>query len=102
MSKPAPRRIDVEIYDQKYSIVLRSPMDEREAQRLADALDARMRNIAAVSNTADSLKIAVLTALHLLQELNELKRDFEKDDALIRRKSDEWTHALEQLLRLPV
>lgn len=99
MSKPTVRRIDVEIYDQKYSIVLRSPIDEREARRLADELDTRMRNIAAVSSTADSLKIAVLTALHILQELQDLKRDSEKDDALIRRKSDEWVHVLEQLLR---
>lgn len=99
MSKPTVRRIDVEIYDQKYSIVLQSPMDEREARRLADELDTRMRNIAAVSSTADSLKIAVLTALHILQELQDVKRDSEKDDALIRRKSDEWVHVLEQLLR---
>jgi cell division protein ZapA (FtsZ GTPase activity inhibitor) len=99
LSKPTVRRIDVEIYDQKYSIVLRSPIDEREARRLADELDTRMRNIAAVSSTADSLKIAVLTALHILQELQDLKRDSEKDDALIRRKSDEWVHVLEQLLR---
>ncbi|HEX4999480.1 MAG TPA: cell division protein ZapA [Terriglobia bacterium] len=99
MSKPTPRRVDVEIYDQKYSIVLRSPMDDREARRLADELDTRMRDIAAVSSTADSLKIAVLTALHILQELQDLRRDSDRDDALIRRKSDEWTHALEQLLR---
>jgi cell division protein ZapA (FtsZ GTPase activity inhibitor) len=99
LSKPTVRRIDVEIYDQKYSIVLQSPMDEREARRLADELDTRMRNIAAVSSTADSLKIAVLTALHILQELQDVKRDSEKDDALIRRKSDEWVHVLEQLLR---
>jgi cell division protein ZapA (FtsZ GTPase activity inhibitor) len=99
LSKPAPRRVEVEIYDQKYSIVLRSAMDEREAQRLADDLDARMRSFAAASNTADSLKIAVLTALHVLQELNDLKRDSDKDEAIIRKKSDELTLALEQLLR---
>jgi cell division protein ZapA (FtsZ GTPase activity inhibitor) len=74
-------------------------MDEREAQRLADDLDARMRSFAAASNTADSLKIAVLTALHVLQELNDLKRDSDKDEAIIRKKSDELTLALEQLLR---
>jgi cell division protein ZapA (FtsZ GTPase activity inhibitor) len=58
-----------------------------------------MRKIAGVSNTADSLKIAVLTALHILQELNDLKRDGDRDEAINRKKSDEWTHALEQLLR---
>lgn len=102
MSKSTPRRIQVEIYDQKYSIVLQAPMDEREATRLADDLDSRMRSLAAVSSTPDSLKVAVLTALHILQELHDLRRDCErsvKDDAIIRKKSDEWVRQLEQLLR---
>jgi cell division protein ZapA (FtsZ GTPase activity inhibitor) len=57
-----------------------------------------MREIAAVANTPDSLKIAVLAALHLAQELRELRRSSEQNEVIIRKKSDEWTHALEQLL----
>ena len=68
MSKPRPRSIDVEIYDQKYSIVLKSAISEAEFRELADLVDTRMREIAAVASTPDSLKIAVLTALHLAQE----------------------------------
>jgi cell division protein ZapA (FtsZ GTPase activity inhibitor) len=52
-----------------------------------------------VANTADSLKIAVLTALHLAQELRDLKKNSEQSDALIRKKSDEWAHVLEELLK---
>jgi cell division protein ZapA len=93
------RSIDVEIYDQKYSIVVKADLKESEVREVADVVDERMREIAAVAKTPDSLKIAVLTALHLAQELRELKKSAELNESIIRRKSDEWTHALEELLK---
>ncbi|HET9220452.1 MAG TPA: cell division protein ZapA [Terriglobia bacterium] len=98
MAKPRPRTIDVEIYDQKYSIVLKADIQEAEVRRIAEDVDDRMRAISAVANTPDSLKIAVLAALHLAQELRDLRRSSEQNEVIIRKKSDEWTHALEQLL----
>lgn len=92
MSKVRPRTLDVEIYDQKYTIVLKSSLSESEVLKLAEEVDARMRDIARQGNTADSLKVAVLTALHLAQEYRELERNCEL-------KSDEWLHALEQVLK---
>jgi len=92
LSKLRPRTVDVEIYDQKYSIVLKSSLSESEVRRLAEEVDARMRDLAAQSNTADSLKVAVLTALHLAQEHHELQRSCEQ-------KTDEWSRALEQVLK---
>jgi cell division protein ZapA len=92
LSKARPRTIDVEIYDQKYSIVLKTSLPEAEVRQLAEEVDERMRDIASQSNTADSLKVAVLTALHLAQEFRELERNCEQ-------KSDEWTRALEQVLK---
>jgi len=99
LSKTKPRNIEIEIYDQKYSIVLKSSIEETEVVKLAEDVDARMRALAAVANTADSLKIAVLTALHLAQELREVKKNSERSEAVICKKSDEWTHVLEQLLK---
>ena len=98
MSKVRSRTVDVEIYDQKYSIVLKSDIQEAEIRRIADDVDERMREISAAANTPDSLKIAILTALHLAQELREQRRNAEQNEVIIRKKSDEWTHALEQLL----
>jgi len=98
LAKPRPRTIGVEIYDQKYSIVLKSDIQESEIRRIADDVDERMREISAAANTPDSLKIAILTALHLAQELREQRRNAEQNEVIIRKKSDEWTHALEQLL----
>ncbi len=93
MSKVKPRTIEVEIYDQRYSIVLKTAMSDSEVRRLAQDVDGRMRNIAAQANTADSLKVAVLTALHLAQEYGELQRN-------CREKTDQWSQALEQVLKI--
>ena len=88
MSKAKQRVIEVEIYDQKYSIILKSAMEEADVRRVADELDVRMREISAASNTADSLRVAILTALHLAQENNEFVR-----------KADDWTRTLDQLFK---
>lgn len=97
MAKPKPRTVDVEIYDQKYSIVVKSDMAEADVRKLADSVDERMRQIASAASTPDSLKIAILTALHLAQELRELQA-YAEQSAVIVKKSDEWTRVLEQLL----
>jgi cell division protein ZapA (FtsZ GTPase activity inhibitor) len=51
-----------------------------------------MREIARHSNTADSLRVAILAALHLAQEFRELRQNCDE-------KSDEWSRALEQVLK---
>ena len=98
MRKAQARTIEVEIYDQKYTIVLKSDMQESDIHQLAEDVDTRMREISAVANTPDSLKIAILTALHLAQELREQLKSSEQNDIIIRRKSDELSTVLEQLL----
>jgi len=74
LSKAKARTIDVEIYDQKYSIVLKAPLNETQVRKLAEDVDARMREIASGANTADSLKLAILTALHIAQDYLDLQR----------------------------
>ncbi len=86
------RTIEVEIYDQKYSIVPRTGVSEAEIRELALEVDARMREIAAGANTADSLRVAILTALHLALDYRELKLKCDE-------KTDAWSQALEQVLK---
>ena len=93
MSKVNGRRIEVEIYDQKYSILLKTPLPEVEVRKLADEIDSRMRDIAAQGNTADSLRVAILTALHLAQEYKELQQRCEE-------KTSEFSRSLDAVLRL--
>ena len=92
MSKAKQRTIEIEIYDQRYSLVLKTPLEEAEVRKLADEIDTRMREIAEGANTADSLKVAVLTALHLAQDYGELKRKYDH-------RAEECIRALDQLLK---
>jgi cell division protein ZapA len=86
------RTIQIEIYDQQYSLVLKTHVEESEVRRLADEVDTKMREIAAGANTADSLKVAILTALHLAQDYGELKGKYD-------RRAEECIRALDQVLK---
>jgi len=56
----------VHIYDQTYHL---SGPDLAQIDRLANLVDSRMRAVAASGRTADSLRVAVLAALNLADEL---------------------------------
>ena len=64
--KPESSYISVDIYDQTYHL---SGPDPAQVQRLAARVDARMRAVASNGRTADSLRVAVLAALNLADEL---------------------------------
>jgi cell division protein ZapA len=68
----APRSyVTVEVYDQVYHL---SGQDEDHIRSLAARVDAKMRAVAAHGHTADSLRVAVLAALNLADELSQLER----------------------------
>jgi cell division protein ZapA len=92
LSKAKARTVEVEIYDQKYSILLKTSMPESEVRKLAAEIDVRMRDIAAQANTPDSLKVAILTALHLGHEYKELRQRCEQ-------KTEDLSRALEAVLK---
>jgi len=60
--------VTVEIYDQVYHL---SGQDPRHMRELAACVDAKMRAVAAHGKTADSLRVAVLAALNLADELSQ-------------------------------
>src|SRR5437763_14350556 len=64
--------IRVEIYNQTYNI--RSDGDSEYVINLAEFVDRRMREISAGTLTVHSLKVAILAALHLADELHRLNR----------------------------
>ena len=59
--------ISVEIHGQRYPI--RSGLDEAYVARLALYVDEKMRAAAESTSTSDSLRLAVLTALNVADEL---------------------------------
>jgi cell division protein ZapA len=66
-SKPG-EYVTVEIYDQFYHL---SGQDPEHIRELAACVDAKMRAVAAHGKTADSLRVAVLAALNLADELSQ-------------------------------
>ena len=58
--------VTVTIYDQTYHL---SGQDPAHIRRLAERVDAKMRAVAARGRTVDSLRVAVLAALNLADEL---------------------------------
>src|SRR6187397_1401095 len=90
--------IRVEIYNQTYNI--RSDGDSEYLMQLADFVDARMREISSGTLTVDSLKVAILAALHIADELHRLKNMHEQADSQLAARSAECAEMLDRLLKV--
>ena len=66
MAEEKPAYVTVKIYDQTYHL---SGQNAEHIRGLAELVDARMRAVAAQGRTVDSLRVAVLAALNLADEL---------------------------------
>ena len=91
--------IRVEIYNQTYNI--RSDGDTEYIIQLAEFVDSRMREISSGTLTVDSLKVAILAALHVADELHRLKHLHEQADAQLATRSAECAEMLDRLAESP-
>jgi cell division protein ZapA len=66
MEQNSANYVTVEIYDQTYHL---SGQDADHIRRIAAQVDAKMRAVAAQGRTVDSLRVAVLAAVNLADEL---------------------------------
>jgi cell division protein ZapA len=89
--------IRVEIYNQTYNI--RSDGDSEYVTGLAEFVDSRMREISSGTLTVDSLKVAILAALHIADELHRLKRLHDQADQQLAARSAECAEMLDRLLK---
>ena len=90
--------IRVEIYNQTYNI--RSDGDTEYIIQLAEFVDSRMREISSGTLTVDSLKVAILAALHIADELHRLKHMHEQADSQLAARSSECAEMLDRLLKV--
>jgi cell division protein ZapA len=72
-TKDTAQFVTVDIYDQAYR--LRGP-DPAYIQKLAEIVDTKMRAVAAQGKTVDSLRVAVLAALNIADELSALEERY--------------------------
>ena len=93
----AAQSIRVEIYNQTYNI--RSDGDNDYIMHLAEYVDGKMREISSGTLTVDSLKVAILAALHIADEFHQLRTQQEQTDAQLASRSAECTEMLDRVLK---
>lgn len=89
--------IRVEIYNQTYSI--RSDGDNEYIFQLAEYVDTKMREISSGTLTVDSLKVAILAALHIADEFHQVKNAQAQIDAQLASRSSECAEMLDRVLK---
>jgi cell division protein ZapA len=95
MTENRPGYITVEIYDQTYHLAGENTAHIRD---LASRVDAKMRAVAAQGRTVDSLRVAVLAALNLADELSEAGRDLGADWKSIHERAANLRVLLDEVL----
>ena len=97
MTKPNAGAVNVKIYDREYA--LRTSGDTERLLVLCDYLNRTMRDVAESSGSVDTLKVAILTALSVTDELFRLQEEFQKVDEVISRRSIECVSILDRFLQ---
>jgi cell division protein ZapA len=93
-----PHTVKVEIFNQSY-LIRPEDGDVARTQALAAKVDQHMRDIARGAATADSLKIAILAALHIADELERANERYVALGRQVAERSAECADVLDQVLK---
>ncbi|MEO6726820.1 MAG: cell division protein ZapA [Blastocatellia bacterium] len=93
-----PQTVTVKIYNQNYTIRA-GDGDAERTLRLATLVDQRMREIAQGALTADSLKLAILAAIHIADELDKANARYEELNQDLAVRSAECSDLLDKVLK---
>ena len=94
--QPEPSSVRVKIYDREF--LLRTTGDPERLQALCASLDKRMRELAATTGSVDTLKVAVLAALSLVDDLQRARDELRRLDESVSRRSLACVSLLERLI----
>ncbi len=95
MSDPA-RVVPVEIHGQRYPI--KSALDPDYVLRLATYVDEKMQAAADTASAGDALRLAVLTALNVADELFRCRETNRARDGRLAERAGEIERMLDRLL----
>lgn len=93
---PEGRVIPVEIHGQRYPI--RSTLDPEYVARLAAYVDQKLRAAADATPSSDSLRLAVLTALNIADELFRCRDVTDARDGELAERAGELERLLDRVL----
>ena len=89
--------LKVEIYDQTYTVA--GDLEPAYVEELAQYVDAKMREIARATNLVDSVKVAVLAALSIADELQTLRRSSGENREELRERAERCLKLVERALQ---
>jgi len=90
-------RVKVEIYGQSYT--LGGDLDEEYVQKLASYVDEKMKAVSAATQTVDSVRVAVLAAMAIADELHSRRQDGGQRDDALRERAKHCLTILERALK---
>jgi cell division protein ZapA len=91
-------RATVEIFGQRLG--LRADGDEDRIQEIASFVDLRMREVADRSSSVDTVKIAVLTALNIADELfQERETDQDSRQMRLEQQAERLVNRIEEAMK---
>ena len=93
---PEGEVISVEIYGQRYPI--RSTLDPEYVARLAAYVDQKLRAASDATPSSDSLRLAVLTALNIADELFRCRDVTDARDGELAERAGELERLLDRVL----
>jgi len=90
-----PKPVSVCIYDKEY--ILHTDGDPERLEELCTLLDKRMHEVAAATGAVDTLKVAVLAALSIADDVSRAKDETARLDEAVGKRSTACIAMLERL-----
>lgn len=94
----APKVVRIEVHGQSYPI--RTELDPRYVQELADFVEARMAKASRSSPSSDSVALAILTALNITDELFRTRSVLDDRSGTMSKRAGDLEKIVDQALAL--
>jgi cell division protein ZapA len=88
--------VKIEIFDQVYNV--NADQNEEYLKELAEYVDSKMREVAAATRMVDSVKVAVLAALNIADELFAARQRQEKTEGPLRKRVEKCVALVEKAI----
>jgi cell division protein ZapA len=88
--------LKIDIYDQTYNV--NAAENEQYVKDLAAYVDAKMREIAETTHTVDSVKVAVLAAVNIADQLFTLRERQQRIEGPVRQRVQRCVALVEKAL----
>jgi cell division protein ZapA len=94
MGRTMSGRVDVEIFGKVYTV--RGDKDPEYVRRVAEFVDRKMREIAQVTDTVSTSRIAILASLNIADELMTMLEESEELQARMKKLTQQVEEVLEK------